>query len=215
MRDPVRTPRLKDLLKEFGQTDDPNLTEAKKIELLNTRRYRKDTNATNDDLQTLLDKGGFDLTVYNNSPTGPAIDPDIIINQNFQMQALEGTNYYAGNTDAYAGRVGGFVLANGATFTQSPGFLGAGYPLYAGNTNANAGFFTELIQEPVVYPTPTDPDNWPFFFFVGGPATFAGDGSILTIAQGQVPTEQRNRLEEIILGHKPLFTWCGLVITFT
>ncbi|GAJ09332.1 unnamed protein product, partial [marine sediment metagenome] len=90
MRDPARTPRLKDLLKEYGQTDDPNLTEAKQIELLNASRYRKDTNATDDDLQTLLDKGGFDLTVYNNSPTGPAIDPALMLNNNFVMQAMEG-----------------------------------------------------------------------------------------------------------------------------
>jgi len=215
MRDPSRTPRLMDLQTEFGVTDDVNLTDAVKIDLLNTKRYRKDTNATDDDLQTLLDKGGFNLTVYNNSPTGPAIDPALIMDQNFQLQALGGTNYYAGNDDAYAGRSGGIVLANGDTFNQTSGFVGVGWPLYAGNTIANAGYFTGLVRSLVIYPLPPLAINWPFFFFVGGDATFAADGSILTIAQGQVPTEQRNRLEEIILGFKPLFTWCGMVITFT
>ena len=215
IRDPVNTPVLSDLEKEYGIITNNNLTEQERIDLLNASFYAKQTNATDDDLQAKLDRAGFDLTVYNNSPNGPAIDPAIILDQNFVLQAQDGTNYYAGNTLAYAGRLGGDLLVNGDIFDQRPDYLGAG-DVFAGNLTAVAGYFTRLVQEEIVYTIPTDPDSWPFVFFVGGAATFdAITGEILTIEQGLVPSAQEKQLNDIILKHKPMFTWCGRVITFT
>lgn len=214
IRNPEKTPIFTDLQREYGQSGNANLSQDEQIRLLKQARYRRRTNATDDDLQKILDDSGFDLTVYNNSPDGPAIDPAIILTQNFQMQAQNGTNYYAGNTEAYAGRLGGVLIVNGPIFTQAPAYFGCG-DVWAGNDNARAGYFEKLFQILIKYDIPTDPDDWPLVFFVGGDATFAGDGSILTIEQGFVSNEQREKLENIILQFKPQFTWCGLVVTFT
>ncbi len=214
IRNPEKTPVFTDLQREYGQSGNSNLSQAEQLSLLKTARYRRRTNATDEDLQQIIDDAGFDLFVYNNSPDGPAIDPAVILDQNFVMQAQNGTNYYAGNTLAYAGRIGGFLLVNGPLFTQRPAYFGAD-EVYAGNDNAVAGYFEELRQTEVEYDLPTDSADWPLVFFVGGVATFNPDGSIATIAQGFVPNEQREKLENIILQFKPMFTWCGLVITFT
>lgn len=214
IRNPSETPVLNDLEKEFGVFTNTTLSEQTRRELLKSDVYKKKTTGNDDDLQTLLDNAGFDLTVYNNSPEGPAIDPALLILQNFQMQAMEGTNYYAGNDLAYAGFFGGELLVNGNIFEQIGLFLGAGN-LYAGNTNAVAGYFDDWTQTKFEYPIPIDPDRWPFVFFVGGDATFNIDGSIATMEQGIVPAEQRKRLEDIILRFKPMFSWCGLIVDFT
>lgn len=214
IRDPARTDDLTDLELELGITPAANLSEAKRRELLQPVRYPKATTGNDTDLQSLLDNAGFDLTVYNNSPDGPAIDPALILDQSFQMQAQGGTNFYAGNDAAYAGRIGGYLLVNGAVFDQTRDFFGAG-TVWAGNANAVAGYFESLRQTPVVYDIPTDSDDWPFVFFVGGDATFNPDGSIADIDQGFVPSEEKKRLDDIILKFKPLFTWCGVIVTFT
>lgn len=214
IRDPKKTPILSDLEREFGRVTDSNLTEETRINLLKSDRYKRKTTGNVDDLKMLLDKAGFDLNVYQNSPNGPAIDPNILLNQNFQMQAEQGTNYYAGNTLAYAGFLGGELLVNGNIFFQTSAFFGAD-TMWAGNTNSVSGYFEERIQTKLEYPVPTDPASWPFVFFVGGDITFNPDNSIATIEQGFVPEEQRKRLEDIILKFKPMFTWCGMIVTFT
>lgn len=216
IRDPQQTPCLSDLELDLGVKPSDNLTEQERRDLLTPIRYPRATTGNDDDLQTLLDKafGVGTLFVYNNSPDGPAIDPAIILDQNFIMQAQNGTNYYAGNTLAYAGRVGGYLLVNGAIFTQSPDIFGAGN-IWAGNAKAVAGYFEALKQTPIVYPIPTDPNSWPMIFFVGGPATFNPDGSIATIEQGFIHADQKGRMENIILKFKPMFDWCGVVVTFT
>jgi hypothetical protein len=216
MRDPEQTPRLSDLEKEFGQVGTGNLTEAERRTALKTKRYRRSTTGNISDLQALLDAGGYNLTAYNNSPDGPPVDPALILNETFALQAQSG-NYYAGNDDAYAGTVGGtggYYLVNGAANKQVPGYFGAG-DVFAGNTNAVAGFFEKYVLQPVVYDNPTDPEDWSFVVFIGGAATFAPDGQILTIAQGQVPAQQRRQLETLLLSFKGLYIWLGMVVQYT
>ncbi|MCP4711305.1 MAG: hypothetical protein GY869_22015 [Planctomycetes bacterium] len=130
------------------------------------------------------------------------------------MQAKTGTNYYAGNTLAYAGKLGGYWLVNGRIFTQTPAYLGAGR-VWAGNTVARAGYYTGFIQTETTYTTPTDPIYWPFCFFVGGVATVDSSLSITGIEQAFVPNEQRKQLEDIILKFKPAFSWAAMIITYT
>jgi hypothetical protein len=213
MRDPERTPRFDDLERDYGIKNDPNLSPQTRIDNLKVARYAKRTTAQIDELQRRIRAAGFDLYCYNNSPEGPPIDPALILDASFSMQAMYSTNYYAGNTFAQAGRAGGYWLVNGPIFYQQPGISGAG-TMWADGWNAYAGFFTGLVKTPVEYPTPADSDDWPFVIFVGGVATFAGDGSILTIAQGLVPSEQQKQLEEIILKFKGAYAWAGMVITY-
>lgn len=216
VRDPSHTSveNLSNLELEVGITRNTNLTETQRRELLESEIFKKATTGNDDDLQTLLDKAGFDLTVYQNSPDGPAIDPAILIDQNFVMQANEG-DHYAGNDNAYAGRIGGELLVNGKKFEQStdPAYFGAG-TMWAGNTNSVAGYFETLRKTKIDYQPPTNPEDWPFVFFVGGDATFNPDGSILDIEQGFVLSTQQHQLETLILKFKPLFTWCGLIVTY-
>jgi len=214
IRNPSTTPIFDDLEREYGIGFNENLSLAERIEILKASRYKRATTGNDDDLQTILDNSGFALNVYNNSPDGPAVDPAIFLDQNFVMQAGDLTNDFAGQDDAYAGRVGGQLIVNGDIFDQRAGFFGAG-EVFAGNDNAVAGYFEELVQTLIEYDIPTDPGDFPLVFFVGGAATFAGDGSLLTIEQGQVPSEQELQLKRIILKFKPLFTWCGLIVTFT
>ena len=217
MRDPQQTPCLADLELEFGITPAENLTEQERRDLLVPVRYPRATTANDTDMQAKLDSafGVGTLFVYNNSPDGPAIDPDLVLATNFQMQAMGGANYYAGNDDAYAGRSGGYLLMNGPVFNQSPAYLGAGQ-IFAGNTIAVAGYFEELKRSLVEYVPSSNADDWPFNWFVGGVATFDPvTGSITEIQQGFLPREQKKRLDDMILQFKPMFTGCVVVVTFT
>ena len=214
IRTPDTTPIFDDLEREYGSVQNTSLSLAERIEILKASRYKKATTGNDDDLQDLLDNSGFSLNVYNNSPDGPAVDPAIFLDQNFQMQAGDLTNDFAGQDEAYAGRDGGDLLVNGDVFEQSAAFFGAG-DVFAGNDNAVAGYFERLNQTLIEYDIPTDEGDWPLVFFVGGAATFAGDGSLLTIEQGLVPSAQEIQLKRIILKFKPLHSWCGLIVTFT
>lgn len=213
IRDPSHTPVLDDLEIEFGRIKDNNLSESQRREILESDRFKRATNAQDDDLQTLLDKAGFNLTVYNNGPDGPAVDPAILLDQQFIMQAEGSTNYYAGNDLAFAGRTGGVLLVNEAIVEESFAFFGAG-TMWAGNDNSAAGVIAGTKRVTINFPIPTNPDDWPFVFFVGGDATFNPDGSIATIEQGLVLSTQQKQLETLILKFKPIYTWCGLIVTF-
>ena len=214
IRTPDKTTIFDDLEREYGAVQNTALSLAERIEILKASRYKQATTGNDDDLQAMLDNSGFALNVYNNSPDGPAVDPAIFLDQNFQMQAGDLTNDFAGQDEAFAGRDGGDLLVNGNIFDQRTDFFSAGN-IFAGNDNAVAGFHTKLIQTLIEYDIPTDEGDWPLVFFVGGAATFAGDGSLLTIEQGQVPSQQEIRLKRIILKFKPLHSWCGLIVTFT
>lgn len=214
IRTPDKTDDLDDLEREYGIAKNTNIPIPERIKILKSIRYKKATTGNDDDLQTLLDNAGFNLFVYNNSPDGPAVDPALLLNNNFQMQAGDLTNDFAGQDEAYAGRIGGELLVNGDIFEQVQAFFGAG-DVWAGNDVAVAGYFERLNQTLIIYDIPVDPNDWPLVFFVGGAATFADDGSILTIEQALVPSQQEKQLKDIILKFKGLYSWCGLVVTFT
>ena len=122
VRNPAKTNDVPSLEKEYGVNENANLTEAERRTQLKSEVYKKKSVASDNDLQSRLDNAGFDLTVYNNGPNGPAIDPAILLDQNFVMGAEFG-DYYAGNTNAYAGRIGGELLVNGRIFDQRSAFL--------------------------------------------------------------------------------------------
>ena len=217
IRDPANTPALSDLEHDYGITPADNISEADRRDILKTSRYPRATTGNDDDLQMLLDKafGVGVLFVYNNSPDGPAIDPAPILDASFQMTAKGGTNYYAGNDEAYAGRIGGYLLVNGDVFDQSPDIFGAG-EIWAGNDNAVAGYFEALKQTQVEYPLPTNSDDWPFFPVVGGVAVIEGvTCERLDIEQAVIPAAQKKRLDDIVLRFKPMFDSVGMIVSFS
>jgi hypothetical protein len=219
VRDPNKTFVLDDLEREFGILKNPAFTEAERRMVLDAKLNQAPGGGTADDLQDALDRAGFNLLVHKNDP---AVDPALFLTQNFQMVA-GGDNAYAGytldgiNIDAYMGLLGGELLVNGSVFDQFPAYTmqAGGTFAYANNGNAVAGRFDSLTKVPIEYPVPTDSNDFPFVFFVGGAATRDGSGFLTDIEQGFVPTEREDELKRIILSIKPLYTWCGLIVTFT
>ena len=84
-----------------------------------------------------------------------------------------------------------------------------------GNVEAVCGFFKSSIRIEITPDLPTDPDTFPFFFFVGGDATRDGSGFLTSILPADVPLHRRDRLKSFIIGIKPWFTWGVLIINFT
>ena len=209
VRDPAFTTFLADLEREFGVFTNPNLTEQQRRDQLNPVVFNRSSNGSVDAMQRALNDGGFDVQVHENSP---AVDPAIFLDQSFQMVA-DGGAAFAGNQDAFAGRVGGELLVNGEIFTTSKQFESVAGTMFAGT--AGAGEYSDLLREKIEYPIPTDPGDWPLVFFVGGDATRSGSGELTAIELAGVPSEQEQEFKRIILKFKPMHSWAGLIITYT
>jgi hypothetical protein len=210
VRDPLNTGNLEDLEREYGILTNTLIVESLRRQQLFEKKNKTRSTAAADYLESLLQGSGFDVQVHRNDPE---VDPDIFLNQNFQMVAGQ-TWAIAGHEDAYAGRVGGEILVNGEEFTYFVAYDSQAGNMYAGNSTAVAGYFTSLGKDEIIYQSPTDPDVWPFVFFVGGDAVRNGAGELTSIEQAQVPTERKDEFKNIILSVKPLFTWAGLIVVF-
>jgi len=214
VRDPKNTFVFDDLEREFGILKNSLITEAQRRIQLNAKKNQPPGGGTASDLQKALDDAGFDLLVHKNNPS---VDPAIFLDQLFQMVA-NGDKAFAGNDDAFAGKVGGELLVNGDLFLEIPAITmqAGGSFAFAGNSDAIAGRFDSILLIPVLFEIPTDPDTFGFVFFVGGEATRDPITDELTeIEQGFVTQERKEELKRIILTIKPNFTWAGLIITFT
>jgi len=214
IRDPFTTPFLTDLEREYGVITDINITEdVRRQRLAAEKAYPAKRTGSDDDLEIALQKAGFDVQVHVNSP---AIDPATILFGDFQMVAGGGAAF-AGNQDAFAGIGGGELLVNGEIFTQSPAYemQAAGSIAFAGNSKAIAGYFNSFNKDVVEYPVPTDPDAWPFIFFVGGDATRNVSGELTEVKAADVPTEREAEFKRLILSIKGMHSWAALIINYT
>ena len=166
VRDPYNTTILDDLEREYGIIKNSNLTDDVRRQQIATIKYNSKIYGSEDDLQNALDMAGFDLQVHQNDP---AVDPAIILDQLFNMVA-DGDNAYAGRDDAFASRIGGELIVNGDIYEQRTLYLAEadGSNSYAGNSEMVAGRFDETERSAIMYDIPTDPNSWPFVFFVGG-----------------------------------------------
>jgi hypothetical protein len=209
VRNPQFTPFLEDLEREFGVFTNPNLTDQQRRDQLIPVVYNRQNNGSNDNLEQALNDAGFDVQVHDNSP---AVDPAIFLDQNFQMVA-DGDNAYAGRPDAFAGRSGGELLVNGDIFSTRKIITSVAGNLYAG-TGHGAGEYEDLERTEITYDIPTDPDDWPLVFFVGGDATRDGSGALTEIESVDIPQEQESAFKRIILKYKPIHSWAGLIINF-
>lgn len=214
VRDPYSTLILSDLEREYGIITKDNISVEIRIMQLAVKIYERGGTGSPDNLENALRNAGFDVYVH---PNDPAIDPAILLNQIFQLVLGDPLNAFIGDPGAYFGRVGGYLLVNGPIYTRRPAYLGLGDPLNAfiGDPNAVMGFFLSLIIKEKKYVIPVDPDTWPFIFFVGGPATRGGSGELISIENGEVPAERKQEFENIILAYKPIFTWAGIIVTYT
>lgn len=218
LRNPALTTILSDLEREYGIDVDTNLTEAVRRMRLATKKTESNSNGSIDTLQSALDSSGFtQLTVYENSP---AVDPAIFLDQVFQMVA-NGDNAFAGfepvsgpPSTAFAGRIGGELLVNGDIFNTAPAYLSQAGDAFAGGLHGTAGEFDVMTIEKIEFDIPTDPNDWPLVFFVGGTATFNPDGSLLTIENADVDATREAELKRTILSIKPIHSWCGLIVSF-
>lgn len=213
LRDPRLTPNLEDLEREYGITTKTNLSESVRRENLNVKIYSRGGTGSKDNLQDSLERAGFMVQVHENSP---AVDPSLFLDQAFQLTLGDTNNAYIGDPNAYLGRIGGELLVNGAVFTQRPIYLSElnGQNAYIGDPLMGLGYFTELYKEKQEFPIPTDPDSWPFIFFVGGDATRDGTGALTNIEQADIESEKREEFENIILAYKPMHSWAGLIISY-
>ena len=212
VRDPKLTTFLADMEFEFGVLTNPNLSEAQRRSQLTPLVFERGGSGSVDDLQNALDAGGFNVLVYENSP---AVDPAIFLDQFFDMVA-DGGNAFAGRPDAFAGRIGGELLVNGEIFRTERIFTSGAATInaYAG-TGFSAGEYNDLARVKIEYPIPTDPDDWPMVFFVGGAATFGGGGELTSIDLGLIPALQESEFKRIILKFKPAHSWAALIVDFT
>jgi hypothetical protein len=170
-------------------------------------------------IQDKLQDAGYNVQVHENNPQ---VDPDIFCSSDFIMTC---DNIWAvcGNDDAFCGKSGGLILANGYIPQTSDlrDYLavcdGDGHtPTCCGRTTSLCGYFEQFIVEPKVYAIPDDDDYWGFVFFIGGDAIRnAITHELESIENVQIPENQRIEFERLILKLKPVHTWCGLMIDYT
>jgi len=215
IRDPHNIPNilLSDLEREYGIVTKTNISVETRRMQLAAKIYERGGTGSPDDLENALRDAGFDVYVH---PNDPAVDPAIFLNQNFQVTIGDPLNAYIGDPGAYFGRVGGYLLVNGPIVTRRIGYLSIGDPInaYIGDPAASIGYFLGTAAEEKEYNIPTDPDTWPFIFFVGGPAARGGLGQLVIIQRAEIPAERKSEFEAIILQYKPIFTWAGIIVTY-
>lgn len=117
IRDPQNTPIFSDLEKEFGIVTKNNIPIADRISQLTAIIYERGGTGSDDNLESALQRAGFDLYVHSNSP---AVDPDIFLNEAFQVVLGDPINAFIGDPNAYLGRTGGYVIVNGIYDYDNP-----------------------------------------------------------------------------------------------
>jgi hypothetical protein len=211
---------LPDLEREYGISPDATIPEKDRRNNLSIIRYRPRASSRVKSLQDALDKSGFGSNGYGLTVTpngSPAIDPHLIINENFILTAHEFPSIYAAGTSAaYAGELGGYYLVNGDRFNSRPVYPAAGAGMAARDfpSKSCAGYYEGYLGYENEYTAPIPQPCWPFVFFLGGTVTRAEDGSITSIATVPIPITRRHELHKIILRAKPLHSWACMVVAY-
>lgn len=212
IRDPLRTPFLSDLEREFGVVPRPDIDESIRRNYLAAIKYRKNRFGDIDTLQDQLNQAGFNVLVHANDP---AIDPSAFVENAFQMQAGQEVAV-CGNENAFCGFVGGELLVNGDIGRIVPNYLcvaGAGVAS-CGNESAVCGSYENLRNVPYEYFTPENEGRWPLIFFVGGEATRDNNGFIVDIEFAGVDLSRETEFKNLILKFKPMHSWAALLVLF-
>ena len=143
-----------------------------------------------DYIENTLVNAGFPVQVHENIPP---VDPSTLISNNDLLVN------------------GPIVIFIGPEYL----IVAGGQNSFAGNNKAFSGYF-EDITDPVLkeYEIPTDPDTWPYFWFIGGNATRNVSNELTNIDRVVIPLEDINEFITLILKIKPVHTWVGLAIDF-
>jgi len=186
-RDPynISEEMLQDLEKEYGIVTKTNVSVETRRMQLAAKIYERGGTGSPDDLKNALINAGFNVYVH---PNDPAVDPAIFLDQSFQVTIGDPLNAYIGDPGAYFGRFGGYLLVNGPIIVTG--------------------------GDEKEYNIPTDPDAWPFIFFLGGIAIRNVSGQLIEIFRAEIPAERKSEFESIILQYKPIFTWAGIIVTY-
>jgi hypothetical protein len=119
LRNPLKTPILDDLEREFGILPDKSVEESVRRSRLLVAKTAGNGDGSLDFLQSRLRTAGFQISVYNNNP---AVDPGGLVRH--------GSSTIMGNSTALFGNIGfgaqtGNLIVNGPiTYNQEP----VGYP---------------------------------------------------------------------------------------
>jgi hypothetical protein len=188
VRDPNETPYLEELEWDLGVLSDFDQTDAtRRAQLASSEYNRTENGGTAQSLEELLRNAGFDVYVHVNDPSvDPALFP-------------------------------GDLLLNGPIVTLNPAYLAqcGGPTTVCGNINACCGRFDNYNRGELTYVLSSDPDTWPFVFFVGGAATRdPGTDALTAIAPANVPADRKEQFRRFILQIKPIETWAVLVINY-
>lgn len=210
IRNAKKTTVLDELERDYGISFNPNLTEDERRAALDSRINGIDNTGSRLELEMALQRAGFPLFVYSNSP---AVDPNRFTSD-WEMTAGD-ENAFAGDENAIAGVFLAELVVNGDIVLDRIIYtLNAGDEiLFSGDENAIARVesTTQRIYEYFIL---DNTDSWPFFFFVGGPAVFAVDGSIISIEFVDIDDQRRLELKEIILKYKPMLSWGIIQVNF-
>jgi hypothetical protein len=197
---------------QFGITGKKNGLTSRRLAVANRWSMKGGQSAKY--LETSLRNAGFDVYVHENNPP---VDPATFLIGDFIMVA-RGDNAYAGRSDAYAGKTTeGSLLVNGfiSVATDERLYLAnAGNGTYAGNQTAVAAYFTNFFIQDKQYIVPTNPDEFPFVFFIGGLATRNGNNELISIAKAEVEESRKDEFLKMILTIKPAQSWAGLIIEY-
>jgi hypothetical protein len=218
LRDPARTPILSDLERELGVIPLLVATEEERRERLALAMFRRAEQPTYELLEEKLRASGFDVYVHANSP---AVDPAIFLAQAFNMVCGDllpgGNDAQCGEAEAICAQVGGELLVNGEFFEQEPNYTClCDEPLaQCGEADALCGQYDSIRLFLIEYEIPTIAGYWPLIFFVGGAATRDPvTGEITDIEIAPIPTGRRLEFRRIILRHKPMCSWAGLIVVY-
>jgi hypothetical protein len=214
LRNPDTTILLDELLQEHGLYLPVTYSELQKREILKSKMFSKNNAGTLESLQDALNEAGFtDVYVYANDP---ANDPALFTTQNYQMVCGDPLNAFCDDPGAYVGVNGGYLLANGVQYTQTPHILMTCDDLqysFCGDPESFCDNYDELDLHEILY-TPGD-TCWPLYFFIGGsPVTRDINGKIIDVPYVQMSANLRPELERIILQFKPLFTWGIIMVLY-
>ena len=223
LRNPWKTPILKDLEREFAVIPSAAATESERRQRLASVMFRRTTLPTHTELESQIAAAGFEGIFVH--PNSPAVDPNLFIGRNFNMTCGDllpgGNDAQCGEPEAYCAQVGGELLVNGDIYRQQPNYTclcsldnifgGA----QCGEAGASCGEYDGVTMFPMVYEVPTDPGYWPMLFFVGGPATRNPvTGALTSIKIATVAIERKDEFRRLILRYKPMAAWAALILVW-
>lgn len=220
IRNPLRTPVLSDLEREYGVTTDLSLSEVSRRLRLASVAFSLDGNGSipvpgevwesgDDDIQTALVDAGFDVQVHSNDP---AVDPMLFLDGTFQMVA-GGDTGFAGNEGAFISQTVGELLVNGAVISTEKTFDSLSGAMFSGDGFSGSFVTTQLSEK--IYTVPADSSTWPMIFFVGGDATRdPGTGALTVIEFVEVDAAREAEFKSLILKYMPMHAWAALIVFY-